>query len=111
MKSKKTESRTITGIEIDEEIYEIVDENIGHYPGVQSNTANAFSPQTRHQLKSEGYDLVIANPPYVRYQSMAGPDMTENRDSITKTAKQVQTLSAQDKKLFQILIANFSGAF
>jgi predicted RNA methylase len=108
MLNKKT-NRNITGIEIDEHIYEIVEENIGQNQGIQLIKGNAFSPKIIRQLKPKGYDLVIANPPYVRYQSTAGPDMCEIRDNLKKIVKQIQTLSARDKELFSILISKFSG--
>jgi hypothetical protein len=62
----------------------------------------------------DGWDLVITNPPYVRYQLQDGADGTissrsEIRENLCRTIGNLQYLSPKDKDLLLRLAKNYSG--
>ena len=69
-------ARHLDAIEIDPESADICERRL-HLLAEQGGSqyrmlrGDAFAADTHEQLGEAGYDLVIANPPYVRYQSMA----------------------------------------
>ena len=97
------------GIEIDEEIARscsarLADAKIEH--------GDAFKSQSL--ISSEGWDLVITNPPYVRYQLQNGetgvmPSAKEIRDNLVKQIDTIAYFSASEKRLFIDLAKNYSG--
>lgn len=64
----------VTGIEIDTQLR---DKIIGRIPQIDCISANAFSAQTLSCLNYEGYDLVVANPPYVRKELIGKAEETK----------------------------------
>lgn len=65
-------------------------------------------------ITPEGWDLVITNPPYVRYQLLDGDDETmpssrEIRENLIKQIKAITYLSDAEKNLFLSLSKNYSG--
>lgn len=68
----------LDGIEIDGATAEICRERLaqmagtGSAPARQIIAADAFDPASIDALPQHAYDLVITNPPYVRYQSCNG---------------------------------------
>jgi predicted RNA methylase len=78
---------------------------------------NAFDFSLLSQLPTLKWDLVITNPPYVRYQSMTRgvdaslklPNATEIRSSLISAIKHMPNLDTHDKKLFLHLCQKYSG--
>lgn len=86
-------------------------------PDSQCLCGSAFDPEQVKQLNSEGYDLVITNPPYVRYQSLkdtAGietrlPSALEVRNGLLGSISGLSTLDEMDKAAFAALAVGYSG--
>lgn len=108
---------SITGIEIDAGVFERALFELKNIDGAKVINRNAFSFETIKQLSPTGYDLVITNPPYIRYQTISqnkketssSLDISEIRQSLIKSLAFFQTIDETDRELFRILISNFSG--
>jgi predicted RNA methylase len=78
---------------------------------------NAFDAKLIAKLPVHEWDLVIANPPYVRYQSMASaaglddwlPSAVEIRNTLIASIEHLSALDEEDKRLFVELTAGYSG--
>ncbi|RAX37843.1 N-6 DNA methylase [Rhizobium tropici] len=83
----------------------------GRSAGVKSAViaGSAFDPAVIRQLRPEGYDLVITNPPYVRYQSQKGDKhgSAAIREGLCSIIE--ERTSGAESKLWQILAAGYSG--
>lgn len=65
-------------------------------------------------ITSEGFDLVITNPPYVRYQLQGDengtmPSAQEIRENLIQQINRIPYLSKEEKALFLLLAKNYSG--
>lgn len=73
-------------------------------------TADAFDPASPDALPARGYDLVIANPPYVRYQARrryGGAKADPVREGLHQI---VMSHCAEDEKpVWQVLSRSYSG--
>ncbi|MFW1844019.1 N-6 DNA methylase [Acinetobacter pittii] len=108
----------VHGIEIDYAAYLSSLKNIKTTNiDVELLNANAFSEDILKILDDSGYDLVIANPPYVRYQSFSDeskvdfdlPNATEIRKGLIGLLEKNKILSNEDKKGFIKLAEGYSG--
>lgn len=77
-------------------------------------TGSAFSEKTISQLPRLEYDLVITNPPYVRYQSFSDkqddyPSAIEVRQGLLNLIPLMNHLDNKDKEIITTLIKNYSG--
>lgn len=103
------EQKKLVGVEVDEGVYSHAVKRL------QSNTDtflindDAFSIQTFSQLDQAGYDLVITNPPYVRYQSLPDDWYTIIRRNLLTAVDTFQTLKGREKDSYRTLIEHFSG--
>jgi len=78
---------------------------------------NAFDPATLNLLPSRSWDLVITNPPYIRYQSAARsagtttklPSALQIRYDLIESIKGAPALDAIDRHLMHELAAGYSG--
>jgi len=78
---------------------------------------SAFDPSVLARLPLREWDLVITNPPYVRYQSMtrgAGrnfklPGTVEVRNGLMKALDDMTALDETDKNLFRSMVSGYSG--
>ena len=97
------------GIEIDEMVAK---DCATRLPNATIVTEDAFkSPEL---ITAEGWDLVITNPPYVRYQLQNGDDETmptaqEIRENLINQIQSISYLSDTEKALFLKLSENYSG--
>lgn len=84
-------------------------ERDGAVAGSRVVTGSAFDPSNVAALNAPGYDLVITNPPYVRYQSQngdgAGVDDVRRGLSTIVDAR----VSGDERALWQTLIEGYSG--
>ena len=78
---------------------------------------SAFDPKTIDRLHLTGYDLVVTNPPYVRYQSQkigAGasarlPSALEVRNGLRDCLMKLKSLTDGDRDRFLSLTEGYSG--
>ncbi len=78
-------------------------------------TGNVFSWETLGALPRRVFDLVITNPPYVRYQYTSCcaedglPNAEEVRTGLLNITYQLPDLSAGDRRIFEVLVQSYSG--
>jgi len=78
---------------------------------------DAFDPATLNLLPSRSWDLVITNPPYIRYQSTARsagtitklPSALQIRHNLIGSIASAPALDSLDRHLMQELAAGYSG--
>lgn len=110
-------STNLTGIEIDTDVYENLQRRIGNFPSIHLLNGNAFSLEILKQLLPQGYDLVITNPPYVRYQTInkveqgysSTLNINEIRSNLIECLSYYETIDKADKDYFKQIISNLSG--
>jgi predicted RNA methylase len=106
-------------IEIDPAAHNIARES---FSNVSSNTVtsvlgNCFDKRIIKGLPQKDYDLVITNPPYVRYQSLSKahtsdisvPSAVEIRNTLIDVVRYFPHLDSKDKELISTLISSYSG--
>lgn len=72
-------------------------------------TSNAFDRAVERILLKDGYDLVITNPPYVRYQNR-NAESSQGEEVRVKLKEIAESrLSSADKSVWQALIKGYSG--
>jgi hypothetical protein len=72
-------------------------------------TADAFDPRSIASLKCAGYDLVITNPPFVRYQARNAGDGAADKIRSGVAAIAGELLSGEDKHVWELLVDGYSG--
>jgi len=105
---------SIAGIEIDTVAR---DACANRLPQANCILGSAFDPDTISRLPKTEWDLVIGNPPYVRYQSFSEkaevdyvfPSAMQIRTGLLQTLPRLSALDAEDKRLFAHLISGYSG--
>lgn len=78
---------------------------------------NAFDAGAVLRLPEHAWDLVIANPPYVRYQSFSGkadavhalPSAMQIRTGLLQALPLLTALDVEDKRIFAHLVSGYSG--
>jgi hypothetical protein len=70
---------------------------------------SAFDPSRIDALKTDGYDLVITNPPYVRYQSQNGD--SAGVDDVRRGLSTIveDRVSGEERALWRTLVEGYSG--
>lgn len=84
-------------------------EEDGAVTGSRIVTGSAFDPSNVAALNAPGYDLVITNPPYVRYQSQNGDGAGVNDVRRGLSAIVDARLSGDERALWQTLVEGYSG--
>lgn len=110
-------STNLTGIEIDTDVYEKLQKKIGDFSSIHLLNGNAFNTEILKQLLPQGYDLVITNPPYVRYQTINKVEqdyhsilnINEIRNNLIECLNHFETIDKTDKDYFKLIISNLSG--
>lgn len=109
------------GVEIDAGVALQSEQRLGHWkPGVQTLkaekilVADAFSQAASDFYSPEGYDLVITNPPYVRYQRVAtqdGGSLQVPPDVARASLRGLIDLhcDAREREIWRTLVDNYSG--
>ncbi len=107
------------GIEIDPQAQQIAAERLigNSHPRFHLILGNAFDASTVQQLPTRAFDLVITNPPYVRYQSLSHPrrgelklpSAVEIRKNMIHLVDEFPSLDQEDKALFKRLVSSYSG--
>lgn len=104
-----TSSKIMLGVEIDEKVAKKCTTRI---PKAKIVNCDAFkSPDL---ITTEGWDLVITNPPYVRYQLQDDNDDTmpssqEIRENLISQIEAINYLSTSEKEFFINISKNYSG--
>lgn len=109
----------LAGIEIDRSAYELCLSRLTNLKGpISVIHANAFSWSAISSLPATSFDLVITNPPYVRYQSYAGdrgsehgelPGAEDVRRGLIEIAQKIIHLDEKDRKILISIIQTYSG--
>ena len=102
------------GIEIDPTAMETCRQRL---PDAVHILGNAFDPKVLGMLPRLQWDLVITNPPYVRYQSISRglgkdfplPGTVEIRNNLLSGIEMLPALDATDRELFRKLAEGYSG--
>ena len=104
---------SIAGIEIDRVARDACADRL---PLTDCVLGSAFDPDTISRLRKTDWDLVIGNPPYVRYQSFSEkavdhvlPTATQVRTGLLSILPSLSALDAEDRRLFAHLINGYSG--
>lgn len=102
-------ARKVLAIEIDAPVAKCCADNL---PDAKVINADAFS--CVDAITPDGWDLVITNPPYVRYQLQDGADgkigsSHEIRDNLRKQIISIRHLSSEDKSFFLGIVQHYSG--
>ena len=105
----RTSSPEMLGVEIDGIVAR---DCAARIPNATIVTGDAF--KASELITAEGWDLVITNPPYVRYQLQDGDDDTmpsaqEIRDNLINQIQAIPYLSDAEKALFLSLSKYYSG--
>lgn len=107
---KYSEAKSVTGIDIDPDVIEICRKNI---PGAEIINEDAFKSEKINV--SQGWDLVITNPPYIRYQTLKSnpeiglPNGEELRENLTYHIQKSSILDENEKKLYLSVVKKYSG--
>ena len=104
----------VYGIEIDEGAANVFN---GRIPGDRVFVGDAFSLAPYDCFEIDSWDVVITNPPYVRYQTMSDKtndglalkNAVEIRGSLRKIINNLSHLTIEEKACFQRIIKNYSG--
>lgn len=102
-------AHNVLAIEIDAPVAKCCAENL---PDAKVINADAFS--CVDIITTDGWDLVITNPPYVRYQLQDGADGKigsgqEIRDNLRKQIINIKHLSSEDRSFFLRIAQHYSG--
>lgn len=116
-KPSSNPNKNYYGVEIDPDVIEQSIQRFRFLQNVNLLNGNVFEPKIIRQLASNEYDLVITNPPYVRYQTIADNkvnqpgslDTLEIKENLVKSLPLFKHLDAKERELFKILISNYSG--
>ena len=104
----------IAGVDIDPHA---VDELKVRLPRALGLAGSAFDPAILSRLPTLSWDLVIANPPYVRYQrsvgrgngDIAAATHAETRARLATLLELLPALDREDRRLFKALALGYSG--
>lgn len=107
--SKFDEASDVLAVEIDPLVASRCSENLS-----AARVVSGDSFLCTEVVNPEGWDLVITNPPYVRYQLQDGADGAigsgnEIRENLSKQIECMWHLSPADKALLSKLAKNYSG--
>jgi hypothetical protein len=105
---------SIAGIEIDRAARDACSNRL---PQAVCILGSAFDPDTISRLPKTEWDLVIGNPPYVRYQSFSDkaevdhllPSAMQIRTGLLQTLPRLSALDTEDKRLFAHIVSGYSG--
>lgn len=111
LKEKNLGTERLVGIEIDNTIIDICCQKNPYADIIQGDAFSARIPKAPN-----GWDLVITNPPYIRYQLLNEsnnadglPSADEVRKNLLSTINKNRSLNKSDKKLFLNIAQSYSG--
>lgn len=104
------ESEVVLGIDIDKDVIGMCNNTI---PEARILIKDAFKSEEVNI--TDGWDLVITNPPYVRYQTLKSnpeiglPDGKELRESLIKHIQKSMLLDDRERQLYLEIAKKYSG--
>lgn len=104
----------LAGIDIDDGVLRQAKKVLTSVKHVQLIKGSAFKTKILTKLRRKQFDLVITNPPYVRYQTLAAvdgqemPTAEEIREDLLKSANLLLS-NSEDQRLFREIIKSYSG--
>ena len=113
-KVRRIRLEALDGIEVDEPTAAACSTRlqcvIGRGPPQQTIIAgDAFDPRSVTALGEHGYDLVITNPPYVRYQAQALNGHAADTTRVGVKAIIAARLTSHEQEIFAALAEGYSG--
>ncbi|MEM6813341.1 MAG: N-6 DNA methylase [Bacteroidota bacterium] len=110
-------TRFYDGIEIDARVAQLAQQNLSATRNVNITNRNSFDLEVIKRLANTTYDLVITNPPYVRYQSFSNSNLTEPnhlssndiRNNLIESLGNFRHISQSEKETALEIIKNYSG--
>jgi len=107
----------VYGIEIDPVAGKLCDERLMLSNFVINNAFNKTAYEKFTGNCKDGWDVVITNPPYVRYQSMRFnekinidlPNAKSIREDLLETIDSFKFLDEKDRNDFKIIVQSYSG--
>jgi len=104
----------VAGVEIDALSMDVCQSRL---PVASCLLGSAFDPDVISSLPAQAWDLVIANPPYVRYQSFSDkadtahalPSAMQIRTGLLQSLQRLPALDDEDKRIFAHLVSGYSG--
>ena len=111
------DDRSYDGVEIDDRVAQLAQQNLYTTRNVNITNRNSFESDVIKRLASTSFDLVITNPPYVRYQSFSNSNQTEPnhlssndiRNNLIESLDDFKHLSQTEKETAFEIIKNYSG--
>jgi len=111
------DGRSYHGVEIDDRVAQLAYQNLASIRNVNITNHNSFESNAIKILASTPFDLVITNPPYVRYQSFSNSNQTEPnhlssneiRNNLIKSLDSFRHLSQSEKDTVLEVINKYSG--
>lgn len=106
--------KLLAGVEIDALARDVCQSRL---PVASCILGSAFDPGVISMLPVQSWDLVIANPPYVRYQSFSDradiahalPSAMQIRTGLLQSLQRLTDLDDEDKRIFAHLVSGYSG--
>ena len=116
-KPSENPSKLYIGVEIDKIVYRRSTDRFKNNNNVKLIKRNIFKLSTIKEISSVQYDLVITNPPYVRYQTISENKQNtpkylstfEIKRNLIKSLDYFEHLDLEDKILLKLIISNYSG--
>ena len=110
-------SKLYVGVEIDKIVYHISSDRFKKSSNVKLINRNVFKLSAIEEISSVQYDLVITNPPYVRYQTISENKLntpkylstSEIKQNLIRSLDYFEHLDPKDKTLLKVIISNYSG--
>jgi len=103
-----------SGIDIDGSVLKDAEVRLKSFPHVCLIEGNAFNLHNLKRLYGTNFDLVITNPPYVRYQSFSSadniiaPNATQIRNELLKDVDFLLG-DSEERYLFHEIVKSYSG--
>lgn len=110
-------NKVYTGVEIDNGVFKHAVQRFYSNKNVKLIRGNVFQLGNLKKIASVAYDLVITNPPYVRYQTLSDNkantpgylNVSEIKSNLIASLPSFKQLDKEDRDLFNNLISNYSG--
>ena len=107
----------LMGIEIDPRVVSICMDRFQDTAGTNVHRGDAFVEATWSLRMADGWDLVITNPPYVRYQrgkytsigELTIPSADDVRHTLADFVTRSHHLTAEERRVFRRLSDSYSG--
>jgi 16S rRNA G966 N2-methylase RsmD len=115
--SQKEDDCNYVGVEIDKQVVQLAEHNLSICKNITINNSNAFDLKTLKLLSKNTFDLVITNPPYVRYQSFSSTNNEEEnylsssqiRKNLIESLSYFKHLTKEEKETAREVISSYSG--